>query len=88
MKLFLMLLQEKYQWPVHGPSQRCHSVVWLHRRTGGQLPARPATSHQHEEDLYHRRGRRQEEEPVHTGQTSSGELEAQVSSVTNELTRH
>lgn len=85
-QLFFMPLQEEYQWPVHGPGQRRHRVVGIYRRSGGQLPARPATSHQHEEDIHHRRGRRQEEEPVHPGQTSSGELGswAQSSSRSNE----
>lgn len=84
---FFLPLQEEYQWPVHGPGQRGHRVVGLHCRFGGQLPARPATSHQHEEDLHHRRGCRQEEEPVYTGQTPSGEWEAELSCPRDQMNR-
>lgn len=68
-----VLPQEEHQRAVHGPGQRCHRAVGLHRRPGRQLPAGTAASHQHEEDLHHRRGRRQEEESVYPDQTPSGE---------------
>lgn len=66
-------LQEEHQRAVPRPGQRHHRAVGLRGRAGGRLPAGPAARHQHEEDLHHGRGRRQEEEPVHPGQAASGE---------------
>jgi len=72
MKPILVSPQEEHQRAVYGSGQRGHGAVRLHRRAGGQLPARPATGHQHEEDLHHGGGGCQEEEPVYPGQTPSG----------------
>lgn len=64
--------QEEHQWTVYGSCQWGQSVVRLHCWSRGQFTASVAPGHQHEEDLHHRCGCCQEEEPVYPGQTPSG----------------